>query len=234
MKFDYLANIEELQFLYEIVIGDDSAESSYIRCINYGKGLEKLVRYTYAKQFPNYKAASSELIKLIKEKKFKQFLGKTEYYNKIHFTYLAGNNAAFDHDVDKETAELALENLKELTYHIFLKLDAFDEEEQVAFEYVPKPQSTISEAKTRELYIDTNLKSAGYSVLKEKGKIVPSKVGIEIEVYDLPNQAKGYVDYVIYDKVGLPVAVIEAKRTSVSEEAGSQQAKDYADALVRT
>jgi len=233
MKFDYLANIEELQFLYEIVIGDDSAESSYIRCINYGKGLEKLVRYTYAKQFPNYKAASSELIKLIKEKKFKQFLGKTEYYNKIHFTYLAGNNAAFDHDVDKETAELALENLKELTYHIFLKLDAFDEEEQVAFEYVPKPQSTISEAKTRELYIDTNLKSAGYSVLKEKGKIVPSKVGIEIEVYDLPNQAKGYVDYVIYDKVGLPVAVIEAKRTSVSEEAGSQQAKDYADALVK-
>ena len=233
MKFDYLSNIEELQFLYEIVTGDDSAESSYIRCINYGKGLEKLIRYTYAKQFPNYKAASSELIKLIKEKKFKQFLGKTEYYNKIHFTYLAGNNAAFDHDVDKETAELALENLKEITYHIFLKLDTFDEEQQVVFEYVPKPQNTISEAKTRELYIDTNLKSAGYTVLKEKGKIVPSKVGIEIEVYDLPNQAKGYVDYVIYDKVGLPVAVIEAKRTSVSEEAGSQQAKDYVDALVK-
>ena len=75
-------------------------ESAYLRCIKYGRCLESLVRYTYAKQFPKYKAASSELIKLLKDKTFKQFLGKTEYYNKLHFTYLAGNNAAFDHDID--------------------------------------------------------------------------------------------------------------------------------------
>ena len=233
MKFDYLVNVDELQNLYVTVTGDDSSESAYARCINYGRCLEKLIRYTYAKQFPHYKAASSELIKLIKDKKFKRFLGKTEYYNKIHFTYLAGNNAAFDHDIDKETAELAFENLKEITYHIFLKLDGFDEEQQVVFEYIPRLEYTVSEAKTRELYIDTNLKSAGYSVMKEKGKIAPNKIGVEIEVYDLPNQSKGYADYVIYNKVGLPIAVIEAKRTSVSEEAGSQQAKDYADALVK-
>ncbi|MBR5565107.1 MAG: DEAD/DEAH box helicase family protein [Roseburia sp.] len=233
MKFDYLLNIEELQSLYQTVTNDDCAEVAYVRCIKYGRCLEKLIRYIYSKEFPNYRAASSELIKLIKDKKFKQFLGRTDYYNKLHFTYLAGNNAAFDHDIDMETAELAFENLKETTYHVFRRLGRFDEEQQVMFEYIPKSACTISEAKTRELYIDTNLKSAGYSVLKEKNKIVPGKVGIEIEVFDLPNQANGFADYVIYNNVGLPVAVIEAKRTSISEEAGAQQAKDYADALVK-
>lgn len=46
-------------------------------------------------------------------------------------------------------------------------------------------------------------------------------------------QSVGYVDYVIYNKKGDPVAVIEAKRTSVNEGNGAQQAKDYADALVK-
>lgn len=233
MNFDYLKNIEELQNLYITVSTDDQTESAYLRCIKYGRCLESLVRYTYAKQFPKYKAASSELIKLLKDKNFKQFLGKTEYYNKLHFIYLAGNNAAFDHDIDTETADLALENLKEVTFQMFSKAHKFDDVQKKTFEYVSKVEYAITEEKTRELYIDINLKSAGYSVLKEKGKIVPNKVGIEIEVHDLPNQEKGYVDYVIYNKVGLPIAVIEAKRTSVSEEAGAQQAKDYADALVK-
>lgn len=164
MNFDYLKNIEELQNLYIAVSSDNQTDSAYLRCIKYGRCLESLVRYTYAKHFPKYKAASSELIKLLKDKTFKQFLGKTEYYNKLHFTYLAGNNAAFDHDIDKETADLALENLKEVTFQIFSKLNNFDETQKRTFEYVSKVEYSITEAKTRELYIDTNLKSAGYSV----------------------------------------------------------------------
>lgn len=89
---------------------------------------------------------------MIKDKKFKQFLGRTDSYNKLHFTYLAGNNATFDHDIDKETADLAFENLKETTYHIFQKLGGFNEEEQIIFEYIPKSVCTISEARTRELF----------------------------------------------------------------------------------
>ncbi len=233
MTFDYLKNIDTLQSLYETVAGEPSSDAPFMRCIKYGKNIESLVRYTYFVQFPKQNSASTEMIRLIKDKDFKKFLGKSEHYNKIHFIYLAGNNAAFDHDTDAETADLALENLKEITYLIFSKLKNFDETERETFEYVPKKKFDITEAKTRELYIDTNLKSAGYTVLKEKGKIVPNKVGIEIEVHNLPNQSVGYVDYVIYNKVGLPIAVIEAKRTSVSEEAGAQQARDYADALVK-
>ena len=138
MNFDYLKNIEELQNLYIAVSSDNQTGSAYLRCIKYGRCLESLVRYTYAKHFPKYKADSSELIKLLKDKTFKQFLGKTEYYNKLHFTYLAGNNAAFDHDIDKETADLALENLKEVTFQIFSKLNNFDETQKRTFEYVSK------------------------------------------------------------------------------------------------
>ena len=138
--------------LYITVSTDNQTESAYLRCIKYGRCLESLVRYTYAKQFPKYKAASSELIKLLKDKTFKQFLGKTEYYNKLHFTYLAGNNAAFDHDIDTETADLALENLKEVTFQIFSKAHNFDEMQKRIFEYVSRVEYAITEAKTRELY----------------------------------------------------------------------------------
>ena len=236
MNFEYLKGIEQLDSLYETLKVQSDSDSAFLRCIKYGRNLEKLVRYVYSVKFPNFKAASSELFKLINYKEFKDFLEKSEYYNKIHFVFLAGNNAAFDHDIDNETADLAFESLKEVTYHIFSKLNDFSEEEKSTFKYIPAPTTVLTEAKTRELYIDVSLKNARYVVNKYKdqhghGRVVANQVCIEIEVHNLPNQEVGYIDYVIYNKTGLPVAVIEAKRTSISEEAGAQQARDYADAL---
>lgn len=236
MDYSYLENIEQLSSLYDTLKNDSSNDSPYIRCIKYGRNIEQLVRYVFSVKFPKNNVANSEIIKLIKDSEFKKFLGKTDYYNKIHFIYLAGNNAAFDHDVDKETADLALVNLRESTYIIFSKLKDFTEEEETKFQYVAPPSMQISEAKTRELYIDVNLKNAKYKLNKYKdshGHGIPqaNQVCVEIEVHNLPNQSVGYIDYVIYGRTGLPLAVIEAKRTSISEEAGAQQAKDYADAL---
>lgn len=238
MKFEYLKDIEELKSLYETLNKNDDIEASWNRCIIYGRRLESLVRYTYSVAFPNYKTASTEIIRLIKDRSFKDFLGTTENYNKLNFIYLASNNAMFDHDVDKEIADLAFENLKEVTYYIFSKLDKFDEEQKVLYEYVKPTNFVLTEAKTREMYIDVNLKNAGYTLNKNKdnkghGRPVANSVCIEIEVHNLPNQSVGYADYVIYNKVGLPVAVIEAKKTSRSEEEGAQQARDYADALAK-
>ncbi|MDN5745952.1 MAG: DEAD/DEAH box helicase family protein, partial [Nocardioidaceae bacterium] len=42
---------------------------------------------------------------------------------------------------------------------------------------------------------------------------------------------KGYVDYVLWGADGLPLAVLEAKRTTNSPQVGQQQAKLYADCL---
>lgn len=135
----------------------------------------------------------------------------------------------------KVTADLAFENLKEVTYVIFSRLNEFSDVEKDQFRYFAQV-TPISEAKTREIYIDVDLKNAGYKLNRYKdnlghGRPVANEVCVEIEVHNLPNQSVGYIDYVIYDRTQMPIAVIEAKRTSISEEAGAQQARDYADAL---
>ena len=90
----------------------------------------------------------------------------------------------------------------------------------------------ISEAETRKLYIDLMLKEAGWDVLDTEGAIQPSKACIEVEVEGMPNaEGKGYCDYVLFGSDGLPLAVIEAKRTSVSPIKGKHQAVLYAECL---
>ena len=90
----------------------------------------------------------------------------------------------------------------------------------------------ITEAETRKLYIDLMLKEAGWEVLETKGAIQPSKACIEVEVEGMPNnEGKGFCDYVLFGSNGLPLAVIEAKRTSVSPIKGKHQAVLYAECL---
>ena len=82
----------------------------------------------------------------------------------------------------------------------------------------------ISEAETRKKYIDVELQEAGWTI--------GSNCAIEEPVTGMPTATgKGYVDYVLWGKDNLPLAVIEAKKASVDVMAGSQQAKLYADCL---
>ena len=54
----------------------------------------------------------------------------------------------------------------------------------------------------------------------------------EYEVRGMPNpQGVGYVDYVLWGDDGLPLAVVEAKRTKRSPAEGQRQAELYADCL---
>lgn len=82
----------------------------------------------------------------------------------------------------------------------------------------------ISEAETRRRYIDVELKLSGWTFGKD--------VGIEVEIPGMPNDSGiGFADYVLYGDNGKPLAVVEAKRISVDEKKGEQQAKLYADCL---
>lgn len=88
-----------------------------------------------------------------------------------------------------------------------------------------KPED-ISEFRTRKKYIDVDLKLLGW--------IFGDDVREEVELYGMPNhEEKGYADYVLYGKDGLPLAIIEAKRTSKDAKIGTHQAKLYADCLER-
>ena len=115
-------------------------------------------------------------------------------------------------DLQKLIAENA--SLKE-------ELSARRQEQQQT--YVPKPLD-LSEYKTRKLYIDSMLMDAGWTEGKDWIN--------EVELPGMPNQSEvGYADYVLYDDMHRPLAVIEAKRTCVDVSKGRQQAKLYADLL---
>ena len=81
-----------------------------------------------------------------------------------------------------------------------------------------------SEAETRDLFIDVLLREAGWDPDAPQVR--------EYEVQGMPNeQGIGYVDYILWGDNGLPLAVVEAKRTKRSPDEGKRQAELYADCL---
>lgn len=90
----------------------------------------------------------------------------------------------------------------------------------------------FTEAETRKVYIDNALREAGWKVHDIKGAIMPNTACIEIKLEGMPNtEGVGYADYVLFDNDNKPLAVVEAKKTSVDPIKGSQQAKLYADCI---
>lgn len=85
-----------------------------------------------------------------------------------------------------------------------------------------------TEAETRKYLIDGALAEVGWHFGENMEAEVPVQ-GMPINARS--PEGKGYCDYVLYDAAHEPLAVVEAKRTSVSVENGSAQAKLYADCL---
>ncbi len=83
-----------------------------------------------------------------------------------------------------------------------------------------------SEAETRDSFIDLLLKEAGWALDRAEDR--------EFPVTGMPNEeGKGYVDYVLWGDDGLPLGVVEAKRTKRDPRVGQQQARLYADCMER-
>lgn len=81
-----------------------------------------------------------------------------------------------------------------------------------------------SEAETRDYFLDLLLKEAGWPLDQTRDR--------EFEVTGMPNQQeKGFVDYVLWGDDGLPLGLVEAKRTRRDSRVGQQQASLYADCL---
>lgn len=113
-----------------------------------------------------------------------------------------------------ETAEKKSEELEELAASAKTSADLLE----------------FDEATTRSRIIDGLLASAGWDVGSDLQ--TTDSVAKEYEVADQPTTTgKGFVDYVLWDEDGTPLAVIEAKKASVEPELGRKQAKLYADAL---
>ena len=82
----------------------------------------------------------------------------------------------------------------------------------------------LTEYDVRKRYIDVDLKLLGWDLGKDAKEEVP--------VRSMPTKSGiGRIDYVLYGKDGLPLALIEAKRTIKDPRDGKIQAKLYADCL---
>ena len=92
--------------------------------------------------------------------------------------------------------------------------------------------TNFTEAETRKHLIDAALFDAGWA----PGGRLSGGYEAEHPITGMPRttnpKGNGYVDYVLWDDNGLPLALIEAKRTSKdARTAGRHQAKLYADRL---
>ena len=104
-----------------------------------------------------------------------------------------------------------------------LRASLTEQREEKIQSYVTKPLE-LSEYSTRKIYIDAMLLDAGW---REGSDWLN-----EVKLKGLPTKSgEGFADYVLYDSVNRPIAVVEAKRTCVDVVAGRKQASDYADAI---
>lgn len=88
----------------------------------------------------------------------------------------------------------------------------------------PAFSASLSEAETRRIYIDVMLKEAGWDVS------APNVC--EYPVVGMPgNSGNGKADYVLWGDDNLPLALVEAKKTTADVEKGKRQAELYADCL---
>lgn len=101
--------------------------------------------------------------------------------------------------------------------------------EQHQQERIFQPED-LSEFKTRKIYIDVDMKQMGWKFTGTE-----ADVREEYPVEGMAGAAgqMGYADYVLFGKDGLPLAVVEAKRTSKDPNIGRKQAVLYADCLER-
>lgn len=89
--------------------------------------------------------------------------------------------------------------------------------------------SEFTESETRRHLIDVDLKEAGWFLLSSGRELEYPVKGMPITA-DNP-KGNGFVDYVLWDDNGKPLALIEAKKTSKDTEIGKHQAFLYANCL---
>ena len=170
------------------------------------------------------KPEKASLLELIDSDAVANFVKDGDIVNSLHYIRILGINAEHEQKIKKTEDKLAQNNL-------FYLIGLIEAEEEGTRQQYQKPPY-MSEATTRRLYIDLYLREAGWDVMETENVRVAGKAGIEIKVEGMPNsQGVGYCDYVLYGRDGKPLAIVEAKKTSVSPEKGRHQVDLYGECM---
>ncbi|MCR5674057.1 MAG: DEAD/DEAH box helicase family protein [Lachnospiraceae bacterium] len=164
------------------------------------------------------------LLELLDNRVVYDYIGDTEVIEGLHFVRRLGMNAMHVIKIREKDVKLAKENMAGFMGYIIDKSAGKD------IEYKKMPY--MSESNTRKIYIDMYLREAGWEVLETEDVAQPGKAGIEIRVEGMPNESEeGFCDYVLYGRDGKPLAIVEAKKTSVSPTKGRHQVDLYGDCM---
>ncbi len=187
----------------------------------------RFVTFCYGKNKPAPQTFNEQLIpnpitdtntKQKDQKQIKKLLDKIDHKNKQArakdeaYQQQIKDNATLKKQLETQQAELATRKA--------------EREKTVAITDIAP--LVITEAETRKRYIDLSLMECGWDNLREGYEL-------EYEVQGMPTSTNksgtGYVDYVLWGNDGLPLAVVEAKKTMVDPRKGKHQAELYADCL---
>lgn len=185
--------------------------------------LSLAIDYIYEKS-KQKKPERASMLELIDGDVVSGFVKDSDIINSLHYIRILGINAEHEQKIKKTEDKLAQSNL--------LYLIGLIEAEEAGTRQTYQRPPYMSEATTRRLYIDLYLREAGWDVLETENVAVAGKAGIEIKVDGMPNsQGIGFCDYVLYGRDGKPLAIVEAKKTSVSPEKGRHQVDLYGDCM---
>lgn len=209
--------------------GNNSAHGKNIRALEALQALKNTFRFLswlskyYSQENPEIPAFDERYIPYgdLEDKTKKELNALTEQFEKERelANKLAQKQALLAEENEKLRKELETQ----------LQLIAQRKEERTnAYRAIEAVPELTSEQATRKVLIDLLLKEAGWDNLRPG-------IEIEYEVSGMPittnKTGVGYVDYVLWDDNGKPLAVIEAKSTLHDAKKGKHQATLYADCL---
>ncbi len=237
-RFDFLNDKTEYTGIQTLCIEAEQADKPTDAALKCREALDTVIRFIYRKEGARVPEKAT-MLELLDGSVIAPFVDNVVILESLHFIRKLGMNAQHDMKIKKTHARLALDNLEFFIRFVIKKYEAPDEIKKIV---LPR---FLSEADTRRIYIDEYLKEAGWNVLEpnhettlpngtkvKSGTVYPSKACCEIPVEGMPNASGiGFCDYVLYGKDGKPLAIVEAKKTSVDPVVGSHQVKLYGDCM---
>ena len=213
--------IQELsRQLQDVLSTQDSVETAKVCRAIVEEGVRTICRKLGKEANP-----TAGLLELLSRPDVSGFVDDSEVSQGLEFVRILGGNAEHGRHIKKTHAQFAASACADF-------IDVLDA--KLTGDKPPAKKAKDSEDATRRLYIDIYLGEAGWDVLDEKGLSLPEKAAIEIEIPGMPNPAgKGYADYVLYDKGGRPLAVVEAKKAGLDPIKGREQLRLYGELLAK-
>lgn len=172
--------------------------------------------------FSMYKVAAWLYIKVTKDTSIKPLIYKTPKPVEVKEPVYNIEEYA------KEKEEIIEEHIKDVNQIKEEIKTSVESEKDKAIGKEVEGALELNEAETRKKLIDIMLSDAGWDV--NINELV--KLEFPLENHKEAGK-KGFVDYVLFNKKGKPVAVIEAKKSSVDPIIGRQQAVEYANTIER-